>query len=809
MIGIIIFVLLSQLPCYSLSADPQELEYLREHPHQGIEIPAILHLESMDIPCTLALRGGTSQGCSKKSWHISLEDGGHILLNAQFRDPSLIRNTLGLYMTRALGFPAPLTEFVTLEFNGFSEGVYEHVERVDRLFYARNGTGFGALYKNVDTAGRLVCQYADTCGTAGLEPKIDSQPYACRILELIESCRRGDVSSLNENEILAAMAVNTAIWDRDGLIKNCYFHQYAGQWHFYPWDRDATFGNSWQGFYDSTWTTQSGLHDIGYFGASRAFLENPESVIALDEYIDQCASLMDGELPAMVDSFNMLLRNELCYDPYYEYTPVQFDSLCLVLKTDLLERAAYLRTLNLGSSSPVPVSWSISNCMDMENELHIELELAGPEPETVFILVSINGNYEIWHYMHKSNRNSCWEYDFEVADTTHFVNFVFGPRLSSLPFPIFFPSWAMRGYDSRPSPCPGARAALAPLEPAYFIIHEPVWCGENLWVLPVTNENSSQQDISHCSFLLGEPSGSIFFSDSVLISSGETFYLTSNAAQASSFYGGRVFGDAGTSFPSGSQLILQDPSWNYLHSWHITGADSLPPGEADIIPCEISAGAGEDWIELYNRGSGEADLSSWYFMDSSKNVSIIPEGTRIAPGQLYTAWENPPGQTFNQLDFSLNGLEDTLSLFNSTGTEIFKLGWSESWPLNSTGIMYLISPLHDYNLAAHWQAEDTPGTPGESNPGWKGIFSSVEVNLSSQNPSNGAFSFTYTSSSTPIEAILYDMSGRRIAGLPLPGTLTGTVSADFSGTIPSGIYIIYLRTAAGADTACLTVLNEI
>ncbi len=70
--------------------------------------------------------------------------------------------------------------------------------------------------------------------------------------------------------------MNTAISDRDGIIKNFYLHEYMGVWHYYPWDRDATFGNSWKGEYDPDWTDFPSMNDIGYFGASGALLSSCE-----------------------------------------------------------------------------------------------------------------------------------------------------------------------------------------------------------------------------------------------------------------------------------------------------------------------------------------------------------------------------------------------------------------------------------------------------------------------------------------------------------------------------------------------------
>lgn len=808
--------MLGNLPGFSVTADPAELEYLFEHFSEELEIPAVLYFDTLEAECTLAFRGGTSLWCTKKSWHIRVDDetifpwGGHLLLNAQYRDASLMRNTLGLMLTRELGFPAPVTEFVTLAINGSNMGVYERVERIDRLFYLRNGFGFGPLFKNVDTAGRLVCQYADTSGLVGFEPKIDSQPYGDELLMLIEDCFRGDCSSFDRDEILALFAVNTAIADEDGLLKNVYYHKYQDVWHLYPWDRDATFGNTWEGIYNPSWVEETSLEDLGYYGGTRGLLENQMNIHILSDYLAECSHLMENRLPLVVDSLRLEIRNELETDPYYQLSPDQFDSLCQVLSSDIAKRGKYLANINLLHAAPAIASLEISDCLNMEDELEIELELSSDIVDGVVLLVSFNGDKEIWIPMEQGDKDDEWEHELELPPGCYSVNIAFGPWHEPNKFPLFYPSWGMRGFANRPAPTPGARIALADLEPDYLVPETPLWCGENLWVLPIVNSAPFTQDLSLCSFYLGDPTGSVFLSDSILVQAGEKFYLSNNSLEAARLFQGKIYGDAGCLYPEGSQLELNDPSWHRLHSWSIGNGDSIPPFNPSVIPSELSMGDGPDWIELYNPGPGEADLSGWYLMDSEMNTSIFPENTWLAQGQLLAVWEEPPLSRSEalQLDFSLDSEEDSLCLFNRSGSRVFTMGWTSDWPVENTGIIYLNTPVSPISVPYSWIPAPPPGTPGEANPGWDGIFPATTLQLLSANPTNGSFSVSYQSTSQPLEAMMYDMTGRIVSRLELPGAMSGVINADFSGRLPSGVYIVYLRSSTGSDSIRLTVLTE-
>lgn len=809
------------LPRYEVTVDPIYLEQLSaDPPPADLVVPASVYFEGVSGDCSLSLRGGTSLWCNKKSWHIEVSDpdlfpcGGHILLNAQFRDASLMRNTLGLYITRQLGFPASETEFVTFSINDENRGVYERVERIDRHFYERNGFSFGPLFKNTDTMGRLSHHFSHTTGLAGFEPKIDSSPYGNQLLKLIEDCFRNDVSSLEVSEVLAAFAVHVAIGDNDGIIKNFYLHRSDDVWHYYPWDRDATFGNSWTGVvYDSNWVTRPHLGDIGNFGAARGILAVPENMEKFNCLLEQTRDIFTDDLPEMVDSIRLLIRDDLASDPCYEYSVSQFDSLCCVIIEDIEARADFLTGISLMDEIPEIEEISISSCLDMESTIEVELTLHGGNSTGVVCIVSFDGQQEQWLYMESEQNGDEWIIDIPIPSSTYCLHMVFGPYGPNDIFPIFFPSWGMRGYHQRPDPTPSARVALANLSPQFLSPGIPVWCGENLWVLPVTNTATEMQDLSFCRFSLGEPAGNVFLAESILVAPCETFYLTNSSENAETLYGEyNIYGDAGTCYPTGTTLELFDPSWNTMYTWQISSGDSLPEDNGNVIPSEISAGADSDWIELYNHSESGTDLSLWYFMDSEKNVSLFPDGTTIAPGGLLLAAADPG--SFEQsdcnvisLDFGLFSMNDSLSLYSRFGDREFCVAWNNLWPIAETGIMYLKSPCPAITHPENWEVSIPPGSPGETNPGWSLFLDNITVFLLSKNPGDGSFSFHYETSAIPAEAMLYDLAGRMIARIDLPGSYQGDVLADFSGTLPSGIYILYLRSSAGSASTRLTVLN--
>ncbi len=813
---IFFLVLLHALPHYSLTTDPVQLAYLYDNLEEDIEIPALISTDSLVLEGTLSIRGGASLYLPKKSWHIRIcennppDCSGNILLNAQSLDPSFMRNTLGHLLTRELGYPAPITEFVTLSLNGSSMGIYERIERIDREFFQRNGLGWGPIFKSIEPLGRIVCQYSDRSGIHGLEPKRDSDPYRLELLELIENCFAGDVSSLETEEFIALFAVNTAIANRDGIVKNIFLHRFCNRWHVYPWDRDASFGNS-PGEYIPGWEESVYMGDIGRFGAGRPLLELQENIVLFNDLMEVSAEIMALQFPHIIDSLRIELRSEIANDPYYEFSPVQFDSICAVLSHDIEARASFLPGVYLADPASRIGNFLIGDCLNMGNQVQMELELLGGDSHGVMLLFSIDRGDEFSCFL-PEEPGGAYSYTLNVPHGAYSVQVVFGPRIKPCFLPVYYPSWSFMGNRIRPVPAPGARIALAPLRPEFLLPGTPVWCGENLWVLPVSNTADFSQDLSLCSFRTYPVPGTVFLPESVVVAPEETFYLTNNSGLAENLFPGRVFGDAGSPCPVNCSLFLCDPSWHEMSSWMITDTDTLSLPDLCIIPTEICRAGEHDWIELFNAGDNPAELSGFYLIDSERNASFLSDGLTLQPGEYLVVCENPEGYCHGIeaeiLEMSLNRETDSLWLYDSLGKLVFALNWTEFWPGYESGIMYLKSPVFPVSSPFSWASAEPPGTPGLPNPGWSQPSGLTRLRLVSENPCSGAFSLSYETSSETAQLILYDICGRVISELPLPASCEGTLSADFSGTLPSGLYIVSLRSGSGWDSACLTILRD-
>lgn len=369
-------VLLGQqgvLDSYCMQMDSILLDSLYSNPGADYHFPAFIETEAGACNCLAGFRGSTSLGLPKKSWEIELSDyyllnTSHILLDAQYRDLTMMRNALGLYLTRRLGRPAPLTEHVELYINDEYYGVYTQVERIDDFFYDRNVLGSGPLFKSIDHLGRLAWQPSDTLGTTGYEAKSGSEEYLPLLRQLIDAVNLSSPFSINQDDYLAYAAVTVAIRDTDALSKNYYIHLTPEEeWRFYPWDRDATFGNTWQGIYQPEWIEEKTVYCFERTSLTSRLLMQNECMVLFDNYFLQTGEIMVDELPFIIDSIYLEIRESVYADSFKQGTNSDFDEAVTILRESVIERGQYIPGL-VNGYKPLPVQSMVLSEWEFELE---------------------------------------------------------------------------------------------------------------------------------------------------------------------------------------------------------------------------------------------------------------------------------------------------------------------------------------------------------------------------------------------------------------------------------------------------------
>ena len=139
----------------------------------------------------------------------------------------------------------------------------------------------------------------------------------------------------------------------------------------------------------------------------------------------------------------------------------------------------------------------------------------------------------------------------------------------------------------------------------------------------------------------------------------------------------------------------------------VTVKDVSPDVTGTIVINEVSvAGAGEDWIELFNKGESTVDLGGWIVTDSDpEHRYIVPDNTPLDAGSFLVIARSPTAG----FDFGL-GNTDEVILYNSEGEKKHSVAWTDGDAPAGTSFGF----LPDGEGEPQTLYEPTPGAPNAS-----------------------------------------------------------------------------------------------
>lgn len=122
-----------------------------------------------------------------------------------------------------------------------------------------------------------------------------------------------------------------------------------------------------------------------------------------------------------------------------------------------------------------------------------------------------------------------------------------------------------------------------------------------------------------------------------------------------------------------------------------------------------------EFVELFNAGSGEQDISSWRL--SSAVDFVVPAGTRMAPGGFVVIAANPSAvqakyaltRALGPWSGALSGEGETVRLLNASGVVVDQVDFGRGFPWPTVGdapgySMELIHPALDNSLGGNWRS---------------------------------------------------------------------------------------------------------
>lgn len=256
------------IPNYNIFINPRELRELRRDIWSDDHVPAKLKVGNVTYQIEIAYRGALTREMPKKSYHISFikpatfAGGRELHLNAEYLDPSIIRNKLSFTFFQSIGCLSPEARYVILSLNGVYVGIYLQLESVDDLFLKKRGLPPGAIFyahnhnanfsfldpDTEDFKDSLLAGYKLKVGTENDEETL------CELIYKINTLPRDSfveeiIRYLDIDKYLRWLAGVVCTQNYDGFIQNyaLYHNSDTSLYELIPWDYDGTWGRDCHG----------------------------------------------------------------------------------------------------------------------------------------------------------------------------------------------------------------------------------------------------------------------------------------------------------------------------------------------------------------------------------------------------------------------------------------------------------------------------------------------------------------------------------------------------------------------------------
>ncbi|MBO0962242.1 CotH kinase family protein [Neobacillus sp. MM2021_6] len=350
------------IPQYKLFIKPIDLKELRRDIWIDEPVPAQLTIEGKRLEVDLSYRGSHIRDFSKKSYQIAFynpkrfKGSNQFHLNAEYKDPSLIRNKLSFDFFSEIGVLSPQSRHIFLTSNGRAEGVYLELESVDENFLKRRNLADGSIFYAVDgdanfslmsdldkiTKTSLELGYERKYGIA--ENDYFLQEFIFNINTLSQTDFEKEIRKyVDIDKYLRWIAGIIFTSNYDGFVHNyaLYRNGDTGLFEVIPWDYDATWGRDVNGK-----EMEANYVPIDGFNTLTARLLDTD--VYRKNYRKLLEEIMNHQftnefMMPRVEKLLQLIRPFVLLDPYKKQMIDDFDQEREVIANYIEERRIYLQ----------------------------------------------------------------------------------------------------------------------------------------------------------------------------------------------------------------------------------------------------------------------------------------------------------------------------------------------------------------------------------------------------------------------------------------------------------------------------------
>ncbi|USB34863.1 CotH kinase family protein [Paenibacillus sp. YPG26] len=249
------------LPVYRIGMKKADITQLNQNIWSKEFVRGEFSMKGISRPARIRFRGEHTREYPKRSFEIRTR-GRTYHFNAQYDDPSMLRNALSFQFFEAIGVPAPAAQHCVLVMNGELLGVYLRLEAVKTsffrtraiparsIFYAVNDNADFSLFDkdNGLLKESLFSGYSLIKGW-----KKDRQRLE-QFVHLLNAKQGNELLSflqrrINIDNYLRWLCGAVMTGNDDGLRQNYtwYEHKTTGKYGIVPWDYEGTWGRNFYG----------------------------------------------------------------------------------------------------------------------------------------------------------------------------------------------------------------------------------------------------------------------------------------------------------------------------------------------------------------------------------------------------------------------------------------------------------------------------------------------------------------------------------------------------------------------------------
>ncbi len=191
-----------------------------------------------------------------------LDNGTTFQWNAEYDDPSMLRNALSFHYFNTIGVEAPKTRHCKVEWNGQPLGMYLEIESFDRIFFESRGLDCRSIHYAVHDSANFrstdpITRKRKKSWYEGYELKLGKKADRSRLIAFIRKLHQTKgremrshlLERLDTPQYLKWLAGAVLTGNYDGFDQNyaLYEMKEEGKYRIAPWDYEGTWGRNCYG----------------------------------------------------------------------------------------------------------------------------------------------------------------------------------------------------------------------------------------------------------------------------------------------------------------------------------------------------------------------------------------------------------------------------------------------------------------------------------------------------------------------------------------------------------------------------------